>query len=341
MTANVKTLNGKNFDAGESIGLLAAQSISEPATQMTMETYHVAGGAKTSVTLGLPRLIEILDARKIPKTTNMTIFLEKKYNNVDDAKRIAAKIKEIKIEDLMSGSEFNLLELALEISFDEELLKEYGITIQDIKEVLSKSKINIITKEKGNKLIIKPKKENYNLADLQKIKKKIEPIHVSGIRGIKDVSVIKDGDDWVITTFGTNLKKVLELENVDSKKTRSNNIFEVQRVLGIEAARNAIVEEIIQVLENQGIEVNFRWINLIADVMTSSGEIKGITRYGIVGTKDSVLARASFEETKKHLINAAIKGEVDRLNSVIENVILGKVIPLGTGMFKLKAKLKG
>lgn len=332
--------DGRRFDSGEAIGILAAQSISEPATQMTMETYHIAGGAKASVTLGLPRLIEIVDARRIPKTPSMTIFLADKYNNLDSAKKVAAKIKEIKFEDIIQRSEFNLLDMSLEFKLDEELLSEYNIGIDYVKGMLLKGKLNTIIKAKDNKLSIKPKKDKYNLADLQKIKKKIEPMHIKGIKGVREVSLIREGDNWKIITFGTNLKKILEMEEVDGKRTRSNNIFEVQKILGIEAARSLIVEEISEVLRNQGIEVDPRWINLISDVMTADGEIKGVTRYGIVGDKDSILARASFEETKKHLINAAIRGSVDKLNSVVENVIFGKIIPLGTGMYKLRSKIK-
>ncbi len=79
-------------EPGEVIGIIAAQSISEPATQMTMRTYHFAGSAGVKVTYGLPRLIEIFDAKREPETPVMTIFLKREFNNKDDAKRVAEEI---------------------------------------------------------------------------------------------------------------------------------------------------------------------------------------------------------------------------------------------------------
>jgi DNA-directed RNA polymerase subunit A" len=144
----------------------------------------------------------------------------------------------------------------------------------------------------------------------------------------------------MILCAGSNLKEVLKLDEVDTTRTVTNDLFETQAVLGIEAARQAIITEAQKVIEEQGLNVNIRHIMTVADVMTSRGVIKGITRSGISGEKNSVLARASFETPMKHLVNASLTGEVDYLNSIIENIMLNQPVPIGTGLPDLVAKMK-
>ena len=136
-------------------------------------------------------------------------------------------------------------------------------------------------------------------------------------------------------------KDILQIDEVDGSRTTSNHIFEVEKVLGIEAARHAIIEESSRVIKEQGLDIDKRHIMFISDLMTVSGNIKGITRSGITSEKDSVLARASFETPIKHLINACLKGETDYLTSVVENVMLNQPVPLGTGLPGLVTKVKG
>jgi DNA-directed RNA polymerase subunit A" len=109
-------------------------------------------------------------------------------------------------------------------------------------------------------------------------------------------------------------------------------------VLGVEAARQSILAEVFKVIEAQGLNVDVRHIMLVADTMTITGTVKGITRYGVVSEKSSVLARASFETPLKHVVNASVSGERDFLNSVVENVMLNQVIPIGSGLPKLVIK---
>jgi DNA-directed RNA polymerase subunit A" len=139
---------------------------------------------------------------------------------------------------------------------------------------------------------------------------------------------------------GSNLKEVLKMKEVDAKLTVSNNIFEVASVLGIEAARQAIINECVDVLENQGLDVDIRHVMFLADLMTHTGGIRGITRGGISGEKESILARASFETPTKHIVNASLTGGVDKIRSVIENVMINQPVPIGTGLPGLVAKVK-
>ena len=162
---------------------------------------------------------------------------------------------------------------------------------------------------------------------------------VQGIKGVTQVLPVKRGEEFIIVTAGSNLKKILEKDYVDPVRTTSNDIFEIYSVLGIEASRQAVVDEVFKVIEAQGLNVDVRHILLVADTMSSSGEVKGITRYGVVSEKASVLARASFETPIRHIINASLRGEVDKLNSVVENVMLNQAIPIGTGLPGLVTKI--
>ncbi|HLC65351.1 MAG TPA: DNA-directed RNA polymerase subunit A'', partial [Candidatus Nanoarchaeia archaeon] len=134
------------------------------------------------------------------------------------------------------------------------------------------------------------------------------------------------------------LKDVMQMEEVDTTRTTTNDVFEIEGVLGIEAARRAIIDEVFKVIESQGLNVDVRHIMLVADTMCTSGSVKGITRYGIVSQKSSVMARASFETPIKHIINASLIGETDNLNSVVENVMINQPVPIGTGLPKLRVK---
>jgi DNA-directed RNA polymerase subunit A" len=173
-----------------------------------------------------------------------------------------------------------------------------------------------------------------------KVKESIKKVFIKGIKGITQVLPVKRDEEYVIITAGSNFKDVLDMEEVDDSRTTTNNIHEVRKVLGIEAARQTIINEINSVIQKQGLNVDGRHFMLAADTMCISGEIKGVTRYGVVNEKASVLARASFETPIKHIINASLVGEVDHLTSVVENVMLNQAVPVGTGLPGLVTKVK-
>jgi len=321
----------KKFEPGEVIGIIAAQSISEPATQMTMRTYHFAGSAGIKVTYGLPRLIEIFDAKKELETPVMTIYLKKKVDNMEIAKKIADEVVEKKILNIIRKVLLNLNENSIEIELV-DLRK-----IDRVIKILNDAFPDLIVKEKAKKIVVSTKAE-VEVKDLEKIKEKILETQVSGIKGISNAVVRKEGEEWLINTIGSNLEEVLKIEEVDGTKTISNDIYEVEKIFGIEAARSLIIEESVKTLQEQGLDVDVRHIMLLADLMTLTGDIRSIGRYGVAGTKTSILARAAFEETIKHLVKASIRNEVDNFKGIFENVMIGQVIPSGTGMFDLVAR---
>jgi len=327
------------IEPGESVGLIAAESIGEPGTQMTLNTFHFAGVAEMNVTMGLPRIIEILDGRKKIKTPMMEIFLKPPYNKGKDIRKIALEIKETNLGELISEVTVNIMESKVDIRVHQGRMKDLGMTMQKLESAVKKKIKAINTKVSNDILMIKLKgKEERNMNELYKLKEKIKIVYIKGIKGIKQVLPVKRHDEFIIITSGTNLEKIFELNYVDTSRTISNDIHEIGAVLGIEAARQIIIDEVYKVIEAQGLNVDIRHIMLVSDTMCAGGAIKGITRYGVVSEKASVLARASFETPIKHIINAALLNERDDLNSVVENVMLNQPVPVGTGLPGLSMK---
>jgi DNA-directed RNA polymerase subunit A" len=319
------------MEPGEAAGIVAAQSIGEPGTQMTMRTFHYAGVAEIDVTLGLPRLIEILDVRKNPSTPLMTIRLTEEYaKDRNKAREVANRIEATYIVDI-ADVETDIRNLVIVVNLDEKALKRKQLTIDEIRKKIEKSLKTEVVEENGN-LIVKSEPSYKVLMDLfDKLKKLV----LAGIKEIRRVIIRKEDDEYILYTEGSNLKKVSKVKGVDFTRTITNNIYEIYEVLGIEAARNAVIEEAISTLEEQGLEVDIRHIMLVADTMTADGELKQIGRHGVAGEKQSILARAAFEMTVNNLLDAAVRGDRDRLSGITENIIVGQPIKLGTGDVEL------
>jgi DNA-directed RNA polymerase subunit A" len=334
----VAEYNTMKVAPGECVGLVSAESIGEPGTQMTLNTFHFAGVSEMNVTMGLPRIIEILDCSKSLSTPMMEIYLKSPLNKGTGIKDFAEKIKETNLGECLKEVSVNLGNMTVEISLDKAKMDVLGLNRAKILKILSASLKGYNIKESDELLILKPKGKEDTVNALFKTKEKLKEIYVSGVKGITQVLPVKKGDEYVIITAGTNLKTVLDIEGVDATRTVSNDVLEILSVLGVEAARQSILAEVFKVIEAQGLNVDVRHIMLVADTMTITGTVKGITRYGVVSEKSSVLARASFETPLKHVVNASVSGERDFLNSVVENVMLNQVIPIGSGLPKLVIK---
>ncbi len=336
-----KSYTEAKINPGEAIGIVTAESFGEPGTQMTLRTFHLAGVAEANITLGLPRLIEIFDARKLPSTPSMEIYLKKPYNKDESQlERIISLIKEIKLPEILSDISVNLLKTNIELKLNRKRMNDLGITDAEIISALKTIKTIDFEQKEKNLIIINAKAKEVNLAIVFALKEKLKTTMVKGIKGISQVLPIKRNNEIVLITAGSNLASALIIPEVDGTRTTSNNIFEVAKELGIEAARQAIINEASKVINDQGLDIDKRHIMMLADMMTNTGTISGITRSGITGSKESVLARASFETPIKHIINASLYGEVDKLSSVVENVMLNQPIPVGTGLPDLITGMK-
>ena len=327
-------------EAGEAVGTVAAQSVGEPGTQMTMRTFHYAGVTELNVTLGLPRLIEIVDAREKIKTPTMDIyFTEDKRDDEEFVRTLANKIGKSTINDILSDFNLNYGTMEVEAVLDNKKIAEKRLDREEIdKKILKTFKKAVIN---GDHIVLYSNAEDsdFIIRELRLLADKFRDLQISGIKNIGRVIIRRD-DEWIIHTEGSNLKEVLSMDGIDQVRTTTNNIHEIGQVLGIEAARRSIINEAQKTLSEQGLSVDVRHIMLVADIMTSEGVVKSIGRHGISGEKSSVLARAAFEETGKHLLHASIRGEVDELTGIIENIIIGQPIPLGTGSIGVKMDYK-
>jgi len=306
------------MEPGEAVGIVAAQSIGEPGTQMTLRTFHYAGVREQNVTLGLPRLIEIVDARRIPSTPIMTIYLAEEHRKSrESAVKIARNIVYTALEDLAETVYEDPVQEEIVVELNKTMMEDREVNMQELKNKLQIQ--NCTIKIEGKNIHIKPKKAE----TLKKLLDKVSSLHIKGVPGIKRVLVTEEHGEWVIRTDGSNLPKVLEVSGIDTSRTTTNNVHEIAKTLGIEAAKNALIHEAKGVLEDQGLDVDIRHVMLVADMMISTGEVQQIGRHGISGKKSSVLARAAFEITVPNIVDAAVKGESDPLAGVTENVIVG------------------
>lgn len=325
-------------DVGEAVGIVAAQSIGEPGTQMTMRTFHYAGVAE-QVPTGLPRLIELVDARKEPKKPIMDIFLKGDIaDSYDKAKQLAREIERTTL-DKVAYVEENFDEKEILITMEPAELENEGVTAEEVRKRVKAIAGSHVDMKDDNTIVVKT--STSSLKNIRRLTNKLRQLHIKGVERISRTIVVKGKDGkYFIRTSGSNLAALSKNPKVDADRLYTNDVQEVARVLGIEAARNSLMNEIKQVLDMQNLSVDVRHCMLLADAMTMDGGINSIGRHGLSGEKAGVLARAAFEETVKHLINAAVKGEEDKLIGVTENIIIGQTVPVGTGLVRLRMKLQ-
>ena len=326
--------NKAKAEPGQAVGIVTAQSIGEPGTQMTLRTFHFAGIAERNVTLGLPRLIELVDARKKPVTPTMDIYLSgEAKTDQQKAVEVAKNVLQTTVNDLLVESDTDY-STKISLYLDKRKLTDRGCTTNDVIGALESNK-KFKVEQLDDVLVLKLVDEEADASTVNTIRNKVLKVTVKGVPDIARVTIVKSNDEWVIQTTGSNLSKVLEVEGIDKNNVRTNNVAEIAETLGIEAARNALINELSSTLEDQGLEVDQRYLMLVSDLMCHRGYMQQIGRHGIAGTKDSVLARAAFEITVPTIANAAKTGEKERLKGITENVIVGSQIPIGSGTVDL------
>lgn len=351
------------IDPFEAAGILTAQSIGEPGTQMTMRTFHYAGVATVNVTQGLPRIIEVVDARKIPNTPTMTIYLtpleveneedltEEEAEKLDDKRRIAAQKMAAALETTLTKNiadlQTDVAQRRLVLNLHKGNLKMRNMTGDEVRDKLGRALRLFVEADKESNpkvLTIIPGRQTEadkdiipSYTELLQLEDKVKDLRLKGVPSIQRANVQYDEEnkEYYLSTIGSNLTRVSDMDGIDRSRTYTNNIMEIYDFLGIEAARQAIVNELQATLDGARLEVDVRHLLMVADVMTSEGAVRAIGRHGVSGTKHSILARAAFEVTVNHLLRAGIVGERDRLTGVAENIIVGQPISLGTGSVEL------
>ncbi len=323
---------------GEPVGIIAAQSVGEPGTQMILRSFHLAGIESTISTSGLPRIIELVDAKKKPSTPITYIYLDEKIGkNYDKATDVLKKINEVRMSNIAKRVLENFSKGKIKAILDRQELESEGVTIRQVASKMEKA-LDLESKVEENGIVVNM--HTRNLKEIRAATINMMKMLVSGVDGAGKATIRRDDKtgEFYLVSAGSNIEGIMQIEGVDKTRTTTNDVFAICRLFGIEAARNALALELKKTLKEQKISVDERHLNLIADAMTASGMIKGVGRHGLSGEKHSVFARAAYEETLKHLIHAAAFGEVDPMRGVTENILIGKQIPIGTGSVRLAIK---
>ncbi|XP_042460979.1 DNA-directed RNA polymerase III subunit 1-like isoform X1 [Zingiber officinale] len=352
----ISRYHSKKVEAGASIGAIGAQSIGEPGTQMTLKTFHFAGVANMNVTLGVPRIKEIINAAKNISTPIITAALEND-NNVIFARMVKSSIEKTTLGEvakavkIVLGSGQPYISIKLDMDLIEAL--HMGLTAESVRHsILNHPKIklkeeHVYSARHGKLKIYTPEVDRRKLlSELHNLKSMLPKVVVKGIPSVERAIINEKKVDnekkveYSLLVEGTNLLGVMGTQGIDGRKTTSNHVIEVQQTLGIEAARKCIVNEIQYTMRSHGMSIDLRHMMLLADLMTYKGEVLGITRFGISKMKESVLMLASFEKTAEHLFNASYAGRDDRIEGVSECIIMGIPMQLGTGILKLRQRVE-
>lgn len=331
---------------GDAVGLIAAQSIGEPGTQLTLRTKHYAGSLEVSVGQGIQRVIEIVDGRSSAKYPSMTIYLDKDYfkgKKEKDIENFCNSLVDIKVKDVGVFTE-NFTDRTVSFRIDDEKMQQINKKPEELMDMIYEKIEDTYTSKRftSNKQQINFHFDNNT--QLYAIRKAIlawNKIPLSGVKGLEKAVLFKEGNEFIIKTKGSNLKEVLKTEGIDTYKTTTNDIFEIYKLFGVEAARESIVRELKYTFDTNGISISTRHIYILADIMTVNGNVRGVVRTGITGKKKSPFARAAFEETIKHIIDASFNGDKENLVGITENIIVGQPISAGTGIVRLTLDPKG
>ena len=352
----LKKCTASYVEPGEAVGAIGAQSISEPGTQMTLKTFHFSGISSMNVTLGVPRLKEIINASKNISTPIITVKLEQ------DDNKIAARVVKAGIEKTTLGQvskyikevfaaqacyvsiELDMVAIdQLKLNVDSESVRtsilrgSRGVTRPPILRLLDDTDVKI--KQRCNnklRIYIPSRNKGSTYFCMQQLKTVLPHVIVQGIPSVNRAVINetdKDGkQSYNLLVEGYGLQDVMGSPGIDGNHTWTNHVLEVEQVLGVEAARTQIASEISYIMSAYGIGIDSRHLLLLSDVMTFKGEVLGITRFGVSKMRESVLMLASFEKTTDHLFDAAVHGRSDEIVGVSECIIMGTPIPIGTGL---------
>ena len=357
-----------HVEPGHAVGAVGAQSIGEPGTQMTLKTFHFAGVAGMSITQGVPRIKEIINASRVISTPVISCPLENN-KQIEAARVVKGRIEKTYISDVIRFIEdmWSAKRATLCLSVDTDILNDMhlGITVEDIAQTIclnrklkirhndvtvardcvfvhvthdnsggvvsgrgAGAKSKLTLDEGGSDLLLR----------VNHLKRALPALAISGYPdATRAIIQTSEQNEHTVLVEGYGLRACMTTEGVIGTQCTSNSVMECREVLGIEAARTTIAKEIGAVMGEMDIDP--RHMQLLADVMTYKGEVLGITRFGLSKMRDSVLQLASFEKTPDHLFDAAAGMKSDLSEGVSECIIMGQTMSVGTGAFKVVRKL--
>lgn len=334
------------IEPGTAVGALCAQSIGEPGTQMTLKTFHFAGVASMNITQGVPRIKEIINASSTISTPIITSYTEE-YKE-EAAIAVKGRLEKTvlytiiqQIAEIQMGARYLYMIELNEVII--KLLKLPQINVHLLHDRLicaklpiSPTQINIMSK---NIIGIEVDDNNKHsmFRVMQILRNTIRSIVVTGLDKISRVVVKenKEKQEFQLVIEGQDLLGVMACRGTNARRTKSNDVLQVEKVLGIEAARTTIINEVQTTMGHHGMQIDKRHLMLLADVMTYKGKVYGITRFGLEKVKESSLMLASFEKTADHLFDASFFGQCEKIDGVSECIITGVPMKVGTGVFDL------
>uniref|UniRef100_A0A8C2PGV5 DNA-directed RNA polymerase subunit n=1 Tax=Capra hircus TaxID=9925 RepID=A0A8C2PGV5_CAPHI len=339
------------MEPGSAVGALCAQSIGEPGTQMTLKTFHFAGVASMNITLGVPRIKEIINASKAISTPIITAQLDKD-DDADYARLVKGRIEKTLLGEISEYIEEVFLPddcfILVKLSLERIRLLRLEVNAETVRYSICMSRLRVKPGDvavHGEAVLCVTPRENSKSSMyyvLQFLKEDLPKVVVQGIpevsRAVIHIDEQSGKEKYKLLVEGDNLRAVMATHGVKGTRTTSNNTYEVEKTLGIEAARTTIINEIQYTMVNHGMSIDRRHVMLLSDLMTYKGEVLGITRFGLAKMKESVLMLASFEKTADHLFDAAYFGQKDSVCGVSECIIMGIPMNIGTGLFKLLHK---
>lgn len=340
------------MEPATAIGAVCAQSIGEPATQMTLKTFHFAGVASMNITQGVPRIKEIINASKNISTPIITAALMND-KDAEYARRVKGRIEKTMLGEVSEYLEEVFLPddcfVLVKLDLDRIRLLQLEVTVDTICLSIATSKLRIkgqnIRAIGASLLTVRPSATSKTslYQAVQNLMEQLPNVVIKGIPSSSRAVIHADdslgGTRYRLLVEGDGLRDVIATYGVKGTHTSSNNTSEVEKTLGIEAARATIIREIGVTMASHGISVDRRHLMLLADLMTFRGEVLGITRHGLARMKESALMLASFERTADHLFDAAYYGQTDEISGVSESIILGVPMSVGTGFFDLVHKV--
>jgi DNA-directed RNA polymerase beta' subunit len=358
--------------AGEAVGIITAQSIGERQTQMTLNSFHSAGLAIATVVTGVPRFTELLGITKNPKSIIYTIHPKDVFTNVSDLRKtVTNDFVQILLKDLImektiiQNKKEEIWYKPFCVLYDIDITHEYCLSLQLSKEILYRYKIDLkmicdtISDKYGDIMCIYSPNEfaqidvyvNTHEIELEQdvafinqhnfiqvymedvIIPKLEAIHICGVEGVKQIFFQKDSNKhWFLSTDGGNLVQFLNIPYIDKFRIMSNNVWDIYQLLGIEAARRFLIDEFINVVSSDGTYINKCHVMLLVDIMTNTGELKPVSRYGTTRSDTGIISKASFEESIENFINAGFFTETEHITGVSSSIMCGREPQMGTGI---------
>jgi hypothetical protein len=365
-----KQYNSSKIQPGESVGVIGAQSIGEKQTQSTLNTFHKAGSGEKTVTVGVPRVEEMLNATKDPKSINCFVYTKKNHLSIAELREtIGHHVVEITFSkitkhcdivmdkkpekwygafEIINGDNYKSFQDCISLQIDMDILYEYILDMQMISNIISteySDMVCVFSPDSIGQLDIYVDTSNIDLPESRLVfintdnakeiylEEVVLPILykivISGVPGIDNIFFNDDPNNF--ETNGSNFKQLLGLPFVDDTKTTSNNVWDIYKTLGVEAARQFLIEEFMQLCSG----INKCHIQLLAEKMTHTGSVSSISRYTMRNEECGPMGKASFEETMDNFLKAGAYGQKEATRGVSASIICGKRANIGTGVCEL------